>query len=453
MSDALKRRIAVALMLAGIFATALVVRLTYRTERAAAFEQINPYQSFISHRRAVKMLEGRGLLVWDDTDPNRIRQIRRPPGYALFLAAIYTATGPDLRLAQFVQCVLDALAAAGVAALALWLFSWRTGLVAGLLYALSPHLSVYATIVTPDAVASWPVLAGGVLFLAALRRHDRWRFVLASAAGLAIGASCWLTAQGMTLPFVLLAVAVATARSGERRRAASVGLTLAAATLVAIAPLTVRNWAVYGAAVPIRPGLGATLVEGLGVYDPAFPATDGALLADEAARFGRPDYEEALYQPDGLAREHDRIGRATAAIAARPFWFAGVMADRVLLMLTYDAEGPPGWPGDTAFVGTTEQPVIRWVQRLVFRSWLIWVTLAAGVAGLVWRGAWRTALLLLAIPAHHLLLQSLLLTEYKYALPVHAWLFVVAATAVEIARLRPRSGPGGTVDEAGDPES
>ncbi len=219
---------------------------------------------------------------------------------------------------------------------------------------------------------------------------------------------------------------------------------LALAALAAILPLTIRNIAVYGVAVPIRPGLGVTLVEGLGVYDPAFPATDGALLSDEAIRYGRPDYEDALYQPDGLEREHERIRRALDAIAARPFWFAGVMLDRMRLMLIYDPDGQPGWPDDTAYVGTTEQPAIRFLQRVVFRTWFVWLLILAGATCLVLRGEWRTALLLSAIPIHHLLLQSLLLTEYKYTLPVHAWLFVIAAATVELSRgwhsPRPRSG-------------
>lgn len=434
MSEEWKRRTSILLLLAGVFALAFVVRMTYRTERAASFEQINPYQSFIAHRRAVRMLEGRGVLLWDDTDPRLIKQIRRPPGYPIFLAAIYLVTGPDLRIAQIVQILLDALAASGVAALALWLVSWRTAIVAGLLYAFSPHLSVYSTIVTPDAVASWPVLAGGALFIAALRRHDRWRLALACAGGIAIGASCWLTAQGMTLPFALLAVGIVVAAPGERKRAAATGITLVLATLAAILPLTIRNIAVYGVAVPVRPGLGVTLVEGLGVYDPAFPATDGALLADEAIRFGRPDYEEALYQPDGLERERDRVNRALDAIAARPIWFAGVMIDRIRLMLTYDPDGPPGWPDDTAFVGTTEQSIIRFCQRVVFRTWFVWLLVVAGAACFVLRNEWRTLVLLAAIPLHHLLLQSLLLTEYKYTLPVHAWLFVIAAATVELTR-------------------
>lgn len=434
MSDPWKRRTAVALLLAGVFALAVVVRVTYRTERAAAFDQINPYQSFIAHRRAVRMLEGRGVLLWDDTDPRLIKQIRRPPGYAIFLAAIYAVTGPDLHVAQAVQILLDALAAAGVAALALWLVSWRSAIVAGLLYALSPHLAVYATIVTPDAVASWPLLAGGAFFIAALRRRDRWRLTLAGAGGIAIGASCWLTAQGMTLPFALFAVGVIVALPGDRRRAAATGAVLVLAALAAILPLTIRNIAVYGVAVPIRPGLGVTLVEGLGVYDPSFPATDGELLSDEAIRFGRPDYEDALYQPDGLAREQERISRALDAIATRPFWFAGIMLDRMRLMLVYDPDGPPGWPNDTAYVGTTEQPVIRFVQHVVFRTWFVWILIVAGATCLVLRGEWRTALLLAVIPIHHVLLQSLLLTEYKYTLPVHAWLFVIAAATVELTR-------------------
>lgn len=433
MSESWKRWSMLSLLLASVFSIAFVVRATYRNERAAAFDTINPYQSFIAHRRAVRMLEGGGVLLWDDTDPRRIQQIRRPPGYSIFLAAIYAITGPDLRTAQLIQILLDSLAAAGVAGIACWLVSWRAAIAAGLLYAVSPHLAVYATIVTPDAVATWPVLAGGALFIAALRQKDRWGLALACAGGIAIGASCWLTAQGMTLPFLLAGVGIAIAMPGERRRAAGIGTVLVLATLAVMAPLTIRNVAVYGVAVPIRPGLGVTLVEGLGVYDPSFPSTDGELLADEAIRFGRPDYEEALYQPDGLERERDRMARAVDAIGRRPFWFAGVMLDRMRLMLFYDVEGPPGWPDDTAYVGPTEQSAIRFVQRVVYRTWFVWLVIVAGAACLVMRGNWRTAVLLAAIPVHHVLLQSLLLTEYKYTLPVHAWLFVIAGATVELA--------------------
>lgn len=439
MTDRWKRWTLVALLLAGVFVIAFVVRATYRSERASAFDTINPYQTRIAHRQAMSMLDGGGILIQKDADPQRIQQIRRPPGYAIFLASIYAVTGPDLRLAQFVQILIDAIAAAGVAAVACWLLSWRAAIFGGLLYAFSPHLAFYSTVVTPDAAVTWPVLAGGAIYIAAHRREDRWRFALAGAAGVAIGASCWLTAQGMTLPFLLAAAGILIARRGERRRAVWTGTVLAAATVAVISPLTIRNVLVYGVAVPIRPGLGVTLIEGLGVYDQSLPSTDGELLTDEAIRFDRPEYEGALYHPDGQERERDRVRRALDAISHRPVWFLGVMASRIRLMLCYDAEGPPGWPADTAYVGPAEQPAIRFVQRIFFRTWLVWLLIAAGISALVLMGDWRMALLLATIPAHHVLLQSLLLTEYKYTLPIHAWLFILAGAAVELSRVWTRT--------------
>lgn len=420
--------------LAFVFATALSVRLAYRSDRAGDFDQIMPSQSFISHRRAIRMLEGGGILWWDDADPEQVRQIRRPPGYAAFLAGIYLVTGADLRRAQLVQIVIDALVAVAVALVGAALVSRATGGVAGMLYALSPHLAVFSTIVTPDAVASWPVFAGTVLFIAALRRSGRVAFGLAAVGGAAIGLSCWLTAQGFTLPIALLAAGVAVARSGVRRRAVGLGAVLLAGTLLVVAPLTIRNVAVYGALVPVRPGLGVTLVEGLGVYDPSLPATDGALLADEAARSGRPEYGKALYFPDGLERERERVRRAVDLIASRPLWFAGAMIDRVGLMLAYDAEGAAGWPRDTAYVGfVASSGPLRWAlrgaQRLAFHTWLVWLLVLVGTAGLVASGRWRTAVLLAAVPVHHCVVQSFLLTEYKYTLPVHAWMFLLAGSA------------------------
>lgn len=435
------RGVNVALVLFTVFSVALTVRVLYRIDRSARFDEIMPYQSFISHRRAERILAGEGILVWDDTNPRLLRQIRRPPGFPAFLAAIYTFTGPDLRRAQLVQVLLDSLAAALVAAIGIWLVGMRAGATAGLLYAFSPHLSAFANIVTPDAPAAWPVLAGVALFICALRRTDRWSYGLAAVGGLLIGVSCWLTAQGLTLPIALAAAGLVVATPDQRKRSVALGATMALTVALVVAPLTIRNVAIYGALVPIRPGLGTTLLEGLGVYDASLPATDGELLTDEAARFGRPDYERALYSPDGLEREHDRLDRAFAVIAERPFWFVRVMFDRMGLMMTYEYEGDLPWPDNTAYAASVERGngnvaeralrrgiiAVHWV---VYRSWLIWALIAAGIAWLVRSGQWRTAVLVGLVPLHHLVLQSLLLTEYKYALPIHAWLFLLAGCAV-----------------------
>jgi 4-amino-4-deoxy-L-arabinose transferase-like glycosyltransferase len=467
LADPKRRRLVAGTLIVGVFALALGARLAYRTDTAGVFDELMPAQSFISHRRAVRMLEGDGLLIWEDLDPAILRQIRRPPGYSIFLAAVYVLTGPDLRSAQIAQAVFDSLAAALVAAFGMVAISWRAGAVAGVLYALSPHLALYATIVTPDAPASWPISVGVILLFAALRGGGGSAMAAALASGFALGLSCWLTAQGVLLPFVLAGVSVLITPRDRRKHAARCGVLVILGGVAAVAPLTIRNIALYGSFTPVRPGLGTTLVEGLGVYDPAFPATDRALLADEAARFGRPDYGEALYQPDGALRERDRVGRALAAIAARPLWFAGVMLDRMGLMLSYDHSGVRPWPESTGVVapvnpraGSPFETVVRvpiWsLQVLLFRTWSVRLLILLGLAWLVARGRWRLALFVGAVPAHHLLLGSLLLTEYKYALPIHPWLFLFAGAGIGeaifafVARRGEREEGGGNVEPRHD---
>jgi len=439
-----------ALVAAAVFVAALGVRLAYRADYADRFAEIMPAQTFISHRRAEAMLGGKGILVWEDADPSKLKQIRRPPGYSVLLAASYLITGPDLRRAQVTQSLLDAAAAAALALVGAWLLGPLAGAVSGALYALSPHQAFYATIVTPDLPVAWPVFAGAVAFIWALRTRGRAGIGASAGAGLLFGISCWLTAQGMTLPLVFGALALAATPRGGRGHALRCSAVCALAAAAAILPLTVRNAAIYGTLAPVRPGLGTTLLEGIGVYDPAYPATDEALLADEAARFGRPDYGEALYQPDGALRERDRLRRALEVIAARPLWFAGAMLDRLGLIFSYDHEGSPPWPRNTAVVaplqpgagGELARP-LRWpvylAQSALFRTWLVRLLALAGAVWICGSGRWRLAALLAAVPLHHALVGSLVLAEYKYALPIHAWVFLfVGAAAAGLQALATR---------------
>src|SRR5205085_12571561 len=140
------------------------------------------------------------------------------------LAGVYAVSGADMRNAQVAQALLDALAVVLVAAIGAALVSPGAGIAAGLLYALSPHLSYYATVVTPDAPASWPLVAGVALAILGSRTGGRAAFGACAAAGLLLGAACWLTAQSLLLPAVLGAALVAVAPRGGRRRAVALAL-------------------------------------------------------------------------------------------------------------------------------------------------------------------------------------------------------------------------------------
>ena len=56
-------------------------------------------------------------------------------------------------------------------------------------------------------------------------------------------------------------------------------------------------------------------------------------MNQEADAFGRPDYRDTLFGPDGVKRERMRVARGLAMVRSRPFWFLGVMVRRAGGML------------------------------------------------------------------------------------------------------------------------
>ena len=166
------------------------------------------------------------------------------------------------------------------------------------------------------------------------RGGRRGPLALLFISGALVGVSCWLRANAMLLaPFLAGACLLAFGR-GIRVRAASA---LLFGALAVVAPLTIRNALVFRHFIPLSLGAGQTMLEGIADYDDAgrfgIPKTDLAITRMEAAEAGRPDYAGGLFNPDGVARERARVGRAFGVIRAHPLWFLGVMARRGASML------------------------------------------------------------------------------------------------------------------------
>ena len=58
------------------------------------------------------------------------------------------------------------------------------------------------------------------------------------------------------------------------------------------------------------------------------------------------------------------------------------------------------------------------------------ILFAVGISLLAVAAQGRTLLLLIAVPVYYLCTQSFLHTEYRYTLPIHYFLFVLAAVAL-----------------------
>jgi 4-amino-4-deoxy-L-arabinose transferase-like glycosyltransferase len=431
--DARRRAVAFGLMFAAAFGVRL---LCWRDVRFEAYKVQTAVTE--NYRHMARLLAENGAAsFYDPASPTGEPDLLgHPPGYPFVLAAVYAVFGESDAAVQIFQAACDALAAALVFLIAAELLTFGVGVVAGALAALAPQFCWNSLMLLPDTLAVLPLL--GAVWL--LVRAGEGRPVLkALGAGALVGLSCWLRANALLLaPFMALAAVPFLFEKGVRVR---VALALVAGALFVVAPLTVRNAVVYGHFIPVSLGAGQTLVEGIADYDPerrfGLPDTDVGLTRLEAEEAGRPEYAAALFKPDGIERDRWRTRRALKVIRENPVWFAGVMLRRAASMLRL--ERTPLSTTLPVSEGLTRVPriVLRAAQKLFITAVFLPLYLA-GLVLLLRERRGRGLAALLTVPLYFLCVQSALHTEYRYVLAVHYLLFVVAAFALQRARLAVR---------------
>ena len=107
---------------------------------------------------ALAILAGEGILWPRVRDEQRTGLLARPPGYALYLVAVYETLGRSFLAAQLVQNVLTSIACVLLVLAAARLASWPIGVAAGFVAALSPQLGHVSALVLPDALSALPLL-------------------------------------------------------------------------------------------------------------------------------------------------------------------------------------------------------------------------------------------------------------------------------------------------------
>jgi 4-amino-4-deoxy-L-arabinose transferase-like glycosyltransferase len=393
-------------------------------------------------KRAQEILDHRSSVFWID-DASRTESAIYPPGYPLWVALIYKLTGDrSAASVQRVQWLLDSLLVLLIVGIGVTAYNWHVGLAAGLLAAMSPLLALYGAVPLADSLTSWVVLAGvWLLLLATKRRTLKWAF----AAGLMLGASCWLRANALLLPFFWAAVVLLVVRASWRERVALSGMVILG-TVLLVTPLLVRNAVAFHIFTPTGLGVGTNLWEGIGETDRAaeFGAVygDQALIEQERAALGvASDASFGLYFPDGVRRDRERTRKAFAVISAHPIWYSGVMLRRMAGVLKY-AGAPAPFYGSAGINVTSKKCLpLNWQGGIMgltvnllgmIQSVLRYVALPLMVLG-IWFGIkkdWRLACLLLSTVVYYLVVGSALHTEIRYGLPMQALLFVFAGVAL-----------------------
>src|SRR5439155_9614743 len=163
---------------------------------------------------------------------------------------------------------------------------------------------------------------------------------LYAVAGLMIGWSAWIRPNPM---FMGMAFAVAlVVISGRGGRVIRNAVVLAAISFFAIAPITIRNYIVYGEFVLIQIGVGLNLWEGLGdASGGRFGArTDDEVILHEVALYDDPRYAQSWASPDGIKRDRERVRRSLDIIEDHPVWYIGTLFSRMGEMLKDTADAP-----------------------------------------------------------------------------------------------------------------
>jgi hypothetical protein len=413
--------------------------------------------------RAVSILEGEGILGPYDINPRRTIWISQAPGYSIFLSLIYKLTSRDFFKVQLLQNLVNSISPVIIFFIAGMLISWRTGIAAGMLSAISHHLSHISNYILPDSVSALPLLLAFLCLTLAMRYQKSGRlikqsYLLYALAGMMLGLAAWFRSQTMLLALflVVMLTLISTRRLPTIKRA----ILMAMVSVLTIAPITIKNYLVYHEFVPINIGAGIVLWEGIAdesgdTYGAV--AKDEEVAAQDAIFYNEPRYAGTWSSPDGIMRDRDRVKRSLDVIKAHPVWYAGVMIKRAREMVKYSAHATLVAKPEEAksqalqaqenpevvrkslrdLAATSSQapleagrklfwfrPLFRALQRIAKESMQVFILLGLIVVFLLSR---RRAGFLFITPVYYFIFQGFFHSEFRYTLPMQYFIFTFAA--------------------------
>ncbi len=380
-----------------------------------------------------------GMVVWGLIDPDRFdypdtrRYIRvadniaagngpmesadercsTDPGYPALLAVGrllgITSFGGIMTWGRLVNLVAGTAATVAAMRLARRAAGTPAALAAGVLVSLDPIFVFFHGLVLTEIVYTALVL-WSIEWLLAARSGGSGPAI---AAGVALGASTLTRSSGLLLPVLLLPIllrrerarveeaAVDAGNSGARR--AALAVMFLAAYCVTLLPTSIRNYHVLRAFVPVRTGVGATLLDSFGDW------ADGGTGMERVVWPG--------FAPGADERERDRACREVvwAWIRANPGRSLELALAKVrrTWALTLSA---PGYRG--SLFSVISAITVAPVYVLAVAGW--------------WRLRGRPGLMLACVaPAiYFTLMHSVFVGSVRYRVPAMPGLFVLAGTAI-----------------------
>lgn len=237
----------------------------------------------------------------------------RPPGYPVFLAAVYAAVGEEASpIARMVQALVGAIAAGLVGLIAGRLWGRRVGVVALGIAAFAPSLVVLGTAPVSEGLFVALVLGAVATALQARRSPRPLRWALATGVLVGLGE---LTRTNAAVLLIPLGLAVWDVRPRWRARALLRPAVVVVAAALTVVPWTIRNALVFHAFVPVSTQVGYTLA---GTYnresrmDTRWPA-----VWKEAEHGASPEYAAIVDRAKRERWDERRLGDRLQEAALR----------------------------------------------------------------------------------------------------------------------------------------
>uniref|UniRef100_A0A7V2ZIA5 Glycosyltransferase family 39 protein n=1 Tax=Ignavibacterium album TaxID=591197 RepID=A0A7V2ZIA5_9BACT len=153
------------------------------------------------HQLAIVLL-GYGKLSFN---PDLPPVVLRTPGYPLFISAIYLFLGQNTWLVILIQNFLDSLTAVIIFLTISLLFNSKTGLITGILYAIEPHMILYANTFYSDTLFVF-FLSLFFYYLIKFIRQSEKKYLPVIFSALFLGISVLVKPAGAYLPYIVIIV-------------------------------------------------------------------------------------------------------------------------------------------------------------------------------------------------------------------------------------------------------
>ena len=329
----------------------------------------------------------------------------RPPLYGLFLATVFYVVGSDVEVVRVLQGVLSTLTCGLLFLIGRHVDCERVGLIAAVMGSVYPLFVFFAGVLMVETLLI--LLAVLSLYLTLeFQNGPSVRRAAALGVSLGLGALCKPVMLGWA---VLLAGGLVvwpgwvTPDGGARRATGRHVMAIIAALCLAIAPWTMRNYAVTGYLMPISSNAGMNLLVG---HEP-----EARGLYRDGADYVGLVHSMTGTQPDAVSRERAVLREVISRMAAAPGRTLELGLRKLLLLWSPIVSGET--PLRNLVAALSYLPVVG------LGAWGTWQLRRHPIA-------WPIAALALSLSIIH----ALFFAHTRFRLPMDAVLMVPAAWSI-----------------------